>query len=127
MSSNSSADSGSAMKHGCTADPKVPAHLSGRTFPVLTTLFRRSDLEALALAKCPSSVPWALVEPHAWRARENHQQSLERLAERGGLDPTELVAVLEDRRWTRMDLSDAARRLNEFVHGFELAQRTGER
>ena len=49
------------------------------------------------------SVPWALVEPHEKQAWKNHGQTLERLAERGGLDPTELLAVLEDRRWRRTD------------------------
>ena len=54
--------------------------------------------------KCPSSIPFALIEPHRKRAKRNHQQSLEQLNKRGGLDPIELVAVLEDRRiipWTR--------------------------
>jgi hypothetical protein len=65
--------------------------VSARRFPVL-----RSHLRGL---ECPASVPWALVEPHAARARLNHDQSLERLAERGGLSPAELWCVVNDRHW----------------------------
>jgi len=45
----------------------------------------------------PSSVPWEIVEPHRKRAEKNHYQTLERLAERGGLSWAELVAVMADR------------------------------
>lgn len=48
-------------------------------------------------------VPWGLVLPHEKQALRNHSQSLERLAERGGLSPQELAAVLEDRPWQKMD------------------------
>lgn len=66
----------------------------GRRFPVL-----RSGLAVAAAEACPRSVPWDLVEAHAARARENHDQSLERLAERGGLSPAELYAVVHDLNW----------------------------
>ena len=39
------------------------------------------------------SVPWALVEPYREQATRNHGQTLERLAERGGLDWMELFAL----------------------------------
>jgi hypothetical protein len=48
------------------------------------------------------AIPWEVVEPHAKQAEQNHGQTLERLAERGGLDLSELAAVLEDRRWQSM-------------------------
>lgn len=41
-------------------------------------------------------MPWSFVEGHAARARANHDQSLERLAERGGLSPSELLAVVRE-------------------------------
>jgi hypothetical protein len=63
----------------------------------------------------PREVPWWLVEPHRRQALANHSQTLERLAERGGLDPTELVAVLEDRPWRTMTQIDAVARLNELL------------
>lgn len=47
----------------------------------------------------PSSVPWGLLDPHEHQARLNHSQSLKRLAERGGLAPDEMVAILTGRPW----------------------------
>ncbi len=44
------------------------------------------------------SVPWRMVEPYARQAYENHGQTLERLAERGGLDPTELWCAVHSKR-----------------------------
>jgi len=48
-----------------------------------------------ALKDCPSAVPWGLLGPDEERqAQHNHGQTLRRLAERGGLSPRELYAVL---------------------------------
>lgn len=47
----------------------------------------------------PRGVPWSFLVPHEAQAIENHDQTLERLAQRGGLVPQEMVAVLENRRW----------------------------
>lgn len=46
-----------------------------------------------------TSVPWAMLVPHRQRAMINHDQSLERLAERGGLTVTEILAVIDDTPW----------------------------
>lgn len=44
------------------------------------------------------SIPWWIIAPHEKQAIKNHGgQTLERLAERGGLSPSEALAVLEDR------------------------------
>lgn len=58
---------------------------------------------------CPASVPLAFVEPHEQQAKENHHQTLSRLAERGGLDPVELLSVLNDRPFPQglVDTRDA--------------------
>ncbi len=45
---------------------------------------------------CPASVPWSLLAPHEARAKRNHDQTLERLAERCGLSPYEMRCVLLD-------------------------------
>jgi hypothetical protein len=45
------------------------------------------------------SVPWSLVAPHELQARNNHDQSLRRLAERGGLSPGELWCIVHDKKW----------------------------
>ena len=59
--------------------------------------------------------PWNIIAPHEAQAQINHGQTLARLRERGGLDPTEAVAILEDRRWHKMDLTEAIERLAEIV------------
>lgn len=45
----------------------------------------------------PRDISWSLLEPHRKQAELNHGQTLERLAQRGGLCPQEIVAVLENR------------------------------
>lgn len=59
------------------------------------------------------SFPSVLLKPHEKQAQKNHQQSLETLRERGGLSECEMVAILEDRRWERMDRDKAYDRLIE--------------
>jgi len=59
------------------------------------------------------AIPWAVIVTHEAQARRNHGgQSLDVLAERGGLSACEAVAVLSDRPWRRMD---AAAALNELA------------
>lgn len=43
----------------------------------------------------PRSVPWRLLAPHEPQAIANHGQTLERLAERGGLGPSEMRVIVE--------------------------------
>lgn len=80
-------------------DEEWGVDVSEKRFKIMT-----SHLDNELREKCPSSIPFALIKPHRKQAKKNHGQTLERLNERGGLDPIELVAVLEDRRilpWTR--------------------------
>lgn len=42
-------------------------------------------------------VPWDVIEAHRKQAEKNHLQTLERLAQRGGLSASELYLALEDR------------------------------
>jgi len=55
----------------------------------------------------PESVPWDFMAPHERQARRNHDQSLTRLAERGGLDVTEALAVVEGRSWRMLPIPEA--------------------
>lgn len=48
---------------------------------------------------CPSWIFWEDIAPYEGQARENHGQTLERLAERGGLSPVEAFFVMTGRRW----------------------------
>ena len=47
-------------------------------------------------------LPWALIAPHEAQAQANHHQSLERLAQRGGLSFCEAAAIMENRRWSKI-------------------------
>ena len=49
------------------------------------------------------AIPWASLAPHEKQAKSNHSQTLNRLAQRGGLNIAEAVAILEDRPWHTMD------------------------
>lgn len=44
-------------------------------------------------------IPWEILIPHEEQALQNHGQTLERLAERGGLDWNEILPILEDKTW----------------------------
>ncbi len=57
---------------------------------------KRREMERLG---APKDVPFALVAGCEAQAQRNHGQTLQRLAERGGLSLTELCAVLDGRSW----------------------------
>ncbi|MGU9981533.1 hypothetical protein ACJ4V0_15970 [Phreatobacter sp. HK31-P] len=61
-----------------------------------------SEVRSAGVSVVVVSVPWHIMEPHERQARENHGQSLARLAERGGLSACEALAIIEDRKWQRM-------------------------
>lgn len=83
-----------------------------RRFPVLRTLPRRDD-------RRPCDVPWSLLAPHEAQAMENHgDQTLERLAQRGGLSVREIWAVVHGRRWPDVPSEDVCTQwLNETLAG----------
>lgn len=63
---------------------------TGKRFPIL---LQSNDDHG------PRSIPWRLIEPHREQVYKNHNQTLEELAQRGGLSWCELVAVLTDSRY----------------------------
>jgi len=63
----------------------------------------------------PKEIPYVLVEAHEAQAKANHWQTVKRLAERGGLSPCELIAVLEDREWYRMDHLQAINQVKAYI------------
>ena len=89
---------------------------SDRRFPVLKS--QRDHDEAIAAAGL-RTVPWTLLAPHEEWAWRNHDQSLERLAERGGLGVCEMLSVIEHRRWHAMDFADAVAQLKALVAAHE--------
>lgn len=56
----------------------------------------------------PRRIPWAVLAPYEEQAERNHDQTLKRLAERGGLDVSETAAVILGLRWKELqgDLDD---------------------
>jgi|GEM_PF-5681280 len=52
-------------------------------------------------------VDYQLVADHGGQAQKNHYQSVERLAQRGGLSWCELHSVLHDRAYQKMDQNTA--------------------
>jgi hypothetical protein len=87
---------------------------ASKPFPILWP-YRRAEEKQHAELGCPRSVPWSLVLPHEAQAVKNHSQSLERLAERGGLAPSELLAVIGDRRFHTMDDATAIAELKAAI------------
>jgi hypothetical protein len=45
------------------------------------------------------AIPWSVISPFEDQAQRNHDQSLQRLAERGGLGPEEAISVLTNTRY----------------------------
>ena len=83
-----------------------------KKFPVMTTP-----------RKSGAFIFWDMIEPHREQAHRNHGQTLERLAEHGGLGPEELVAVLEDREYRSMDYVEAEICLADCITEFVSKQR----
>ncbi len=69
-------------------------------FPILGTKF---------------TIPWASIAPHEQQAISNHGQTIKRLAERGGLDWVEALAVIEDRKWVELDSEIARKKVLSIV------------
>lgn len=87
-----------------------------KEFPVLF-----DGKAAKAFPNCPKTVPWRMLLSHERQAIHNHDQTLKRLAERGGLHPSEMMAVLEDRPWERMEVKDSVEQLIKFVEEWEVS------
>lgn len=70
---------------------------------------RRFPVIREKITNVPRSVPWKFVERFRRQAEENHDQTLERLAERGGLSPEEMwYAAHGQRLRVRVDAEVAA-------------------
>lgn len=72
--------------------------MTERRFPILKNY---RTIGAIAETRV-KSIPWSVIAPHEKQALSNHSQSLEMLASRQGLSWSEILAVLEDRAWTRV-------------------------
>lgn len=61
-------------------------------------------------------IPFSVIEGHEAQAMRNHGQTLKRLAERGGLDYVETLAVLEDRHYTKMENKTAKAKVLQIIN-----------
>lgn len=71
---------------------------AGKMFPIMAEDWRDERLGMVRFIH--PGIPWSVIEPHREQAKHNHDQTLERLAERGGLSAGEAVCVLEDKPLT---------------------------
>lgn len=46
-------------------------------------------------------LPMDMFKPHEEQAQKNHQQTLEKLAKRGGLAPAEAIDILKDQKFNK--------------------------
>ena len=57
------------------------------------------------------AIPWALISGHEDQAQHNHDQTLNRLADRGGLGSSEAWAIINDMPWRRWNEAACERAL----------------
>lgn len=69
-----------------------------KRFPVIVG---QSNLPREIRARWPRDVPWSFVEKFRARAEDNHDQTLEVLARRGGLGPDEMWCAAHDQPLSR--------------------------
>jgi len=88
-------------------------------FPVLWP-YQRAEKKRMQDLDCPVEVPWRMIAAYEEQAELYTAQSLVRLAERGGLCPSEMVAVLENRDFDLgMSLDVAVSTLKEMLEAFK--------
>lgn len=73
-------------------------------------------VQMMPLMRTGTFIPIAIL--HEEWAQRNHSQSLARLAERGGLDATEALAIIEKRRWHRVDHDTALVAVMRYVDAY---------
>ena len=79
-----------------------------KRFPILLQYYGDEKQKLMGVLKdYPKSVPWEMVEAHRKQIESNHSQSLEQLAERGGLSPGEMLAAFLDTNVFQLQLSEA--------------------
>lgn len=73
-----------------------------------------------------SGIPFEFIAPHETQAQRNHGQSLERLAQRGGLAVPEALDIIEGRPWGSAAVCiENERYLINLVRAWRAAQKGG--
>ena len=76
------------------------------------------EMRRLKVCEVILSIPWAMIASHEAQAQKNHGQSLGRLADRGGLAPSEAVAILEGRASSHIDAPRAYAQLRQKLDNY---------
>ncbi|MNF80825.1 hypothetical protein D3C84_630780 [compost metagenome] len=63
--------------------------------------------ENMSDMKCTNfkSIPMRLLMPYEEQALRNHSQSLQRLAERGGMAACEILGIIRGSRWSQLKVT----------------------
>ncbi len=61
------------------------------------------------------NIPWMVIVAHEGKAICNHGRDLEALNSRRGLCWSEMIAVLEDRKWSKMNEMIARKKIEDIV------------
>ena len=69
--------------------------------------------------KTTDYIPYYIITPHEKQALKNHGQTLERLAERGGLGYDEALAILEDRDYLYIEQKIVKEKVFNIVSNFK--------
>lgn len=79
------------------------------------------DVMPVMSSKHLKQIPMDMIAPFEAQAKRNHGQSLDRLAERGGMCPAEILAVMDGLGWAAVKVCDENdlllfRRVKAYVH-----------
>jgi hypothetical protein len=98
----SNSTSGHCPKCGFVGSMTIPQHAvpaTGLTCKYMTERTSRRTVMPIMGSTLMSEIPFSMLAPHEEQAQRNHGQSLNRLAERGGLAVSEAIDILEGRKW----------------------------
>lgn len=84
-------------------------------FDKMPIMIGQCDGDRRKYPDAPKFIAMALLNEE-W-AQRNHSQSLHRLAERGGLAPCEALAIMDKRRWHKMDREESIAELKRRCQG----------
>lgn len=94
-------------------------------YPILWGYRFKDEIEALrknGISMVPIGFPWELLRSHEAQAQTNHGQTLRQLAERGGLGPDEIMAIMENRCRKAMSRPAACRAVNKMIVDWEASK-----
>jgi hypothetical protein len=99
------------------ADGRIEGSARVREYPLLRTEAVQviSKMGRMFPILDGPAIPWFLIAPYEAQAQRNHSQTLERLAERGGLGCAEAIDVMTNQRWSTTAVRGSAQKLHDLV------------